>query len=41
MLEMKESFSNDHFGASAPGGKIAEEFGFSVSNVVARVKALL
>lgn len=31
----------DHFGASAPGEKIMEEFGFSVPNVVARVKALL
>ncbi|RLQ91616.1 transketolase [Falsibacillus albus] len=31
----------DHFGASAPGEKILEEFGFSVENVVARVKALL
>jgi transketolase len=31
----------DHFGASAPGEKIMEEFGFSVNNVVARVKALL
>lgn len=36
-----EVLAIDHFGASAPGGKIAEEFGFSVSNVVARVKALL
>ncbi|MFP5106235.1 transketolase [Neobacillus sp. C211] len=31
----------DHFGASAPGEKIMEEFGFTVNNVVARVKALL
>ncbi|WHY02570.1 transketolase [Neobacillus sp. DY30] len=31
----------DTFGASAPGEKIMEEYGFSVSNVVARVKALL
>ncbi|MDQ0199878.1 transketolase [Neobacillus ginsengisoli] len=31
----------DKFGASAPGEKIMEEYGFSVANVVARVKALL
>lgn len=31
----------DKFGASAPGEKIMEEYGFSVSNVVARLKALL
>jgi transketolase len=31
----------DHFGASAPGERIMKEFGFSVENVVARVKALL
>ncbi|MBS4207476.1 transketolase [Bacillus sp. FJAT-50079] len=31
----------DRFGESAPGEKIAEEFGFSVGNVVARVKSLL
>ncbi|MGG3466755.1 transketolase [Neobacillus pocheonensis] len=31
----------DKFGASAPGEKIMEEYGFTVSNVVARVKALL
>ena len=31
----------DTFGASAPGEKIMEEYGFSVNNVVARVKALL
>ena len=29
------------FGASAPGGTVLEEYGFSVSNVVTRVKALL
>jgi transketolase len=29
------------FGASAPGGKVMEEFGFTVSNVVQRAKALL
>lgn len=31
----------DKFGASAPGEKIMEEYGFRVDNVVARVKALL
>lgn len=31
----------DQFGASAPGEKVMEEYGFSVSNVVSRVKALL
>jgi transketolase len=31
----------DRFGASAPGEKIMEEYGFTVDNVVKRVKALL
>lgn len=31
----------DHFGASAPGDRIMKEFGFTVENIVARVKALL
>ncbi|WP_312473074.1 transketolase [Neobacillus sp.] len=31
----------DKFGASAPGEKIMEEYGFTVNNVVARVKELL
>ncbi|TDK64714.1 transketolase [Bacillus salipaludis] len=31
----------DKFGASAPGEKIMEEYGFTVNNVVARLKALL
>jgi transketolase len=31
----------DHFGASAPGERIMQEFGYTVENVVARVKALL
>ncbi|KAA9021829.1 transketolase [Niallia endozanthoxylica] len=30
----------DQFGASAPGEKIMEEYGFTVENVVAKVKAL-
>ncbi|MFT9600250.1 transketolase [Mesobacillus sp.] len=36
-----EVLAIDTFGASAPGEKILEEYGFSVNNVVARVKALL
>lgn len=31
----------NHFGASAPGGTIMKEFGFTVENIVLRVKALL
>jgi len=31
----------DRFGASAPGSRLIAEFGFTVENVVARVKALL
>jgi len=31
----------DQFGASAPGEKVMAEYGFTVENVVARVKALL
>ncbi|MBO0997407.1 transketolase [Bacillus sp. SD075] len=36
-----EILAINHFGASAPGGKIMEEFGFTVTNVVARVKEML
>lgn len=36
-----EVLAIDTFGASAPGERIMEEYGFSVNNVVARVKALL
>ncbi|MCQ6280072.1 transketolase [Bacillus sp. EB600] len=36
-----EVLAIDTFGASAPGEKVMEEYGFSVANVVARVKALL
>ncbi|MDM5454152.1 transketolase [Peribacillus simplex] len=36
-----EILAINHFGASAPGGKIMEEFGFTVGNVVARVKEML
>jgi transketolase len=31
----------DHFGASAPAERLFEEFGFTVENVVAKVKVLL
>lgn len=31
----------DRFGASAPGDKVMQEYGFTVENVVARVKALV
>ncbi len=31
----------DHFGASAPGGTVMKEFGFTVENVVATAKSLL
>ncbi|MGD6899974.1 transketolase [Bacillus infantis] len=36
-----EVLAIDTFGASAPGEKIIEEYGFTVENVVARLKALL
>ncbi|WP_413463244.1 transketolase [Bacillus sp. B1-b2] len=36
-----EVLSIDQFGASAPGEKIMEEYGFTVSNVVNKVKNLL
>ncbi|WHY58732.1 transketolase [Peribacillus simplex] len=36
-----EILAINHFGASAPGGKIMKEFGFTVENVVARVKDML
>ncbi|WP_260287493.1 transketolase [Peribacillus aracenensis] len=36
-----EILAINHFGASAPGGKIMKEFGFTVENVVARVKEML
>ena len=31
----------DTFGASAPGDRVIKEYGFTVENVVAKVKALL
>lgn len=36
-----EILAINHFGASAPGGKIMQEFGFTIENVVARVKEML
>lgn len=34
-----EHITIDHFGASAPAGKLFQEYGFTVENVVAKVKA--
>ncbi len=31
----------DHFGASAPGATVLEEFGFTAENIAARARALL
>ena len=31
----------DHYGASAPGGRLMEEFGFTVKHVVERARALV
>jgi transketolase len=36
-----DSISIEHFGASAPGGKVLAEFGYSVDNVVTRAASLL
>jgi len=36
-----DSVSIEHFGASAPGGKVLEEFGYNLDNVVNRAAALL
>jgi transketolase len=36
-----DSISIEHFGASAPGATVLEQFGFNVDNVVARAAALL
>jgi transketolase len=33
--------SVEHFGASAPGGVVMREYGFTVDHVVARALALL
>ena len=35
-----DSISIEHFGASAPGSTVLEEFGYSVDNIVARALAL-
>ena len=35
------SISIEHFGASAPGEKVLEEFGYNLDNIVARAAALL
>jgi len=39
--EQGDVLAIDRFGASAPAGTIFKEYGFTVENVVARVKALL
>ncbi len=36
-----DSISIEHFGASAPGNTVLEQFGYNVDNVVARAAALL
>jgi transketolase len=36
-----DSISLEHFGASAPGAMVLEQFGYTVDNVVARASALL
>jgi transketolase len=36
-----EVLAIDQFGASAPGEKIMQEYGFTVDNVVSRIKALI
>jgi transketolase len=36
-----DSISIEHFGASAPGDTVLEQFGFNLDNVVARAAALL
>jgi transketolase len=35
-----DSISIEHFGASAPGDTVLEQFGFNLANVVARAAAL-
>ncbi|MCT8139908.1 transketolase [Anaerobacillus sp. CMMVII] len=39
--DMGEVIAIDQFGASAPGEKIMEEYGFTVENVIAKLKATL
>ena len=36
-----DSISLEHFGASAPGATVLEQFGYNIENVVARASALL
>ena len=36
-----DSISIEHFGASAPGATVLEQFGYNLDNVVARATALL
>ncbi len=36
-----DSISIEHFGASAPGPTVLEQFGYNLDNVVARATALL
>ena len=36
-----DSISIEHFGASAPGNTVLEQFGYNIDNVVARATALL
>ena len=36
-----ELLTIDRFGASAPGNKVMEEYGFTVTNVIQKVKAML
>jgi transketolase len=39
--DLGDSISIEHFGASAPGETVLEQFGFNVDNVVARAAVLL
>ena len=39
--ERGESIAIDHFGASAPGGELAEEFGFTADDVGARIRSMI
>jgi len=39
--ERGSSISIEHFGASAPGATVLEQFGYNLDNVVARASALL
>src|SRR6185437_14509835 len=39
--ERGDALCVDRFGASAPGGEMLKQYGFTVDNVVARARALL